>query len=247
MAIDRFFQPDGELLELPEPEAHHCLHVLRHKPGDRITVFDGRGNETMAEITAADRGRVAFKALARQHVPRPGYHLTLVQAMPKGRPMELIVQKATELGVSRIVPLSSERTVVHLDGERAETRIEKWRQVVIDAAKQSGQNWLPEIDPVRTAREFFEAAPADDIAAIGSLQAGAVSFRKLVAQFESASGRRPASAVMVIGPEGDFTPAEIGHALRAGYQPVTLGPVILRSETAAIFSLSVLAYELQQG
>ncbi|MCC6353644.1 MAG: 16S rRNA (uracil(1498)-N(3))-methyltransferase [Verrucomicrobiae bacterium] len=245
MAIDRFHLPDPEATELAGAEAHHCLHVMRHGPGDRIAIFDGRGNEIMAEITSATKDRVAFKALSRQHTPKPGYGLTLVQAMPKGRPMELIIQKATELGVSRIIPLMSERVVVHLDDERVESRLEKWRGIVIEAAKQCGQNWLPAIEPVRAAKEFFDAPPTAEIAAIGSLQGGTVSFRALVSEFEAAHGRRPASAVMVVGPEGDFTPAELNAARRAGYRPVTLGPIVLRSDTAAIFSLSVLAYELQ--
>lgn len=245
MAIDRYYQPNPDATELVDSDAHHCLHVMRHGPGDRIAVFDGKGNEIMAEITGASKDRVIFKALSRQHTPKPGYSLTLVQAMPKGRPMELIIQKATEIGVSRIVPLMSERVVVHLDDERVESRLEKWRAMVVEAAKQCGQNWLPEIAPVKSAKEFFEAAPTAEIAAIGSLQGGTVSFRKLFAEFEAGHGRRPSSAAMVVGPEGDFTPAELNSARRAGYRPVTLGPIVLRSDTAAIFSLSVLAYELQ--
>ncbi|HPA21354.1 MAG TPA: RsmE family RNA methyltransferase [Verrucomicrobiae bacterium] len=245
MAIDRFYQPASDATELTGTEAHHCLHVLRHGPGERMVLFDGRGNEAMAEITGASKDRVTFKVLSRQHTPKPGYSLTLVQAMPKGRPMELIIQKATEMGVSRIVPLVSERVVVHLDDERVESRLEKWRAMVIEAAKQCGQNWLPDIEPVCSAKEFFNAAPGAEIAAIGSLQGGTVSFRKLFAEFEAGQGRRPKSAVMVVGPEGDFTPAELNSARRAGYRPVTLGPIVLRSDTAAIFSLSVLAYELQ--
>lgn len=246
MAIDRFYLPETDATEMTGPEAHHCLHVLRHGPGDRIAIFDGRGNEIMAEITGATKDRVDFKILTRQSTPKPAYGLTLVQAMPKGRPMDLIIQKATELGVSRIVPLMSERVVVHLDEERVESRLEKWRALVIEAAKQCGQNWLPQVEPVRAAKEFFDAAPTADIAAIGSLQGGTVTFRDLFAEFETGHGRRPASAAMVIGPEGDFTPAELNHARRAGYRPVTLGPIVLRSDTAAIFSLSVLSYELQQ-
>lgn len=245
MAIDRFYQPSPDAAELSGQEAHHCLNVLRHGPGDRIVVFDGRGHETMAEITAIGKDHVSFKVLSKQPTAKPAYALTLVQAMPKGRPMELIIQKATELGVSRIVPLISERVVVHLDDERVESRLEKWRAMVIEAAKQCGQNWLPELEPVRTAKEFFNAAPGADIAAIGSLQAGSVPFRKLFGEFETVHGRRPTSAIMVVGPEGDFTPAELNSARRIGYRPVTLGPIILRSDTAAIFSLSVLSYELQ--
>ncbi len=247
MAIDRFYQPTADATELTGSEAHHCLNVLRHAAGDRIVVFDGRGHELMAEITATAKDHVSFKVLSRHATPRPAYSLTLVQAMPKGRPMEFIIQKATELGVSRIVPLISERVVVHLDDERVESRLEKWRGMVIEAAKQCGQNWLPELEPVKSAKEFFDAAPGADIATIGSLQQGAVSFRKLFSEFESVHNRRPLSAIMVVGPEGDFTPAELNAARRIGYRPVTLGPIILRSDTAAIFSLSILSYELQNG
>jgi 16S rRNA (uracil1498-N3)-methyltransferase len=171
--------------------------------------------------------------------------VTLAQAIPKGKNMDLIVQKATELGVSKIIPLLSERTVVHLDDDDLRRKREKWKQVVIEAAKQSGQDWLPEVAGPITPKQFFAEFDRYELPLVASLEQDARSFRNVLASFREQHGRRPASALILVGPEGDFTPAETSLAKRAGCFPVTLGPIVLRTETAAIYSLSVLAYELQ--
>jgi 16S rRNA (uracil1498-N3)-methyltransferase len=159
--------------------------------------------------------------------------------------MELIIQKATELGVSRIVPLISERTIVQLSEGEDGKRIEKWRQVVVEAAKQCGQNWLPTVDAPVSLKRFFSEFDRYEAPLIASLQGDARSFKQVLHDFREQHGRRPTSTLMLIGPEGDFTPAESALAKTAGCLPVSLGPIVLRTETAAIYSLSVLAYELQ--
>ncbi|MBV8329924.1 MAG: RNA methyltransferase, partial [Verrucomicrobia bacterium] len=120
-----------------------------------------------------------------------------------------------------------------------------WKQMIIEAAKQSGQNWLPEVATPVGAKQFFAMFAEYELPLIASLQTDARSFKKVLANFREQHGRRPNSALMVIGPEGDFTPAETSWAKSAGCIPVSLGPIVLRAETAAIYSLSVLAYELQ--
>ena len=159
--------------------------------------------------------------------------------------MDLIVQKATELGVGKIVPLLSERTVVLLEKEESEKKREKWKQVVIEAAKQSGQNWLPEVVAPVSPKHFFSTFDEYELPLVASLQRDARSLKKVLATFRDLHGRRPRTALILIGPEGDFTPAETSWAKSAGCIPVSLGPIVLRAETAAIFSLSVLSYELQ--
>jgi len=158
--------------------------------------------------------------------------------------MDLIVQKAVEIGAAEIFPLLSARTIVQLDPESAAQKQSKWQTVAVEAAKQCGQNWLPQVHAPRAPNDFFVARDFD-LRLIGSLQPGAMHLKKILAEYEHGhGGARPASVLMVIGPEGDFTPAEIALARTHGCVPLTLGPIILRVETAAIYCLSILSYEL---
>ena len=159
--------------------------------------------------------------------------------------MDFIVQKAVEIGAAEIFPLLSARTVVRLDPESAAKKQTKWESVAIEAAKQCGQNWLPQVHIPRTPNDFFANAGRIDLRLVGSLQPGARHLKEILAEYEEGhGGARPASVLMVIGPEGDFTPAEIASARTHGCAPLTLGPIILRVETAAIYCLSILSYEL---
>src|SRR4029077_11346495 len=170
--------------------------------------------------------------------------ITLGQAIPKGKNMELLVQKAVEIGAAEITPLTSERTIVDLDPKEAEQKRAKWRQIAIEAAKQCGQNWLPQVDTPRKLKDFFAHQQAHDLRLIGSLQPDAVHLRKILADYVEQHRDRPKSVLMMVGPEGDFTPAELALAKTHGCRPITLGPIILRVETAAIYCLSILSYEL---
>jgi 16S rRNA (uracil1498-N3)-methyltransferase len=232
-------------LLLVESEAHHCVDVLRLGVRSRVVVFNGRGSEITAEITAIEKGSVQLKELISARTEPLRCAITLAQAIPKGKNMDLIVQKATELGVAKIVPLLSDRTVVHLEEEELHKKREKWKQVVIEAAKQSGQNWLPEIAGPITPKQFFAEFDRYELPLVASLQNDARSLKKVLADFREQHERRPGSALILVGPEGDFTPAETSWAKSAGCVPVSLGPIVLRTETASIYSLSVLAYELQ--
>ena len=230
---------------LDESEAHHCIDVLRLGVGSRVVVFNGRGSEITAEILALEKGRVHLKELISARAEPLRCAVTLAQAIPKGKSMDLIIQKATELGVAKIVPLLSDRTVVQLQEDELSKKREKWKQVVIEAAKQSGQDWLPEIARPISPKQFFAEFDRYELPLVASLQNDARSFKKVLAHFREQHGRRPRSALILVGPEGDFTPAETSWAKSAGCIPVSLGPIVLRTETAAIYSLSVLAYELQ--
>jgi 16S rRNA (uracil1498-N3)-methyltransferase len=154
--------------------------------------------------------------------------------------MDLIIEKATELGVSEIVPIISDRTVVRLDPAEAARKQEKWQRVVIEACKQCGQNWLPTVGLPVTLPKFFASQPIADLKLIAAIEDQAEPLKLILAK-RTAPIR---SALICIGPEGDFTPAELNLAKENGCAPMTLGPIILRAETAAIYSVSVLAHEL---
>jgi 16S rRNA (uracil1498-N3)-methyltransferase len=259
------WNPDA--LVLSGSEAHHCRDVLRMKRGGKAVLFNGRGREITAEIVDLHGGQVRLRKLHENSTPPLGCRITLGQAIPKGKNMDLILQKAVEIGASEIAPIISERTIVDLDLAAAGQKQVKWQTVAIEAAKQCGQNWLPHVYPPRKLKEFFtsvEAAgspappPASqparlplqkndsryDLQLIGSLQPDALHLKKILADFSSEHRHLPSSVLMLIGPEGDFTPAELALARSHGCRPITLGPIILRVETAAIYCLSILSYEL---
>jgi 16S rRNA (uracil1498-N3)-methyltransferase len=253
MSRHRFYIPaeswNPEALSLGSEEAKHCAEVLRCQSGDRVTVFNGQGAEAIAEISSIDSGgkTIPLKLVAANKTSRPPAFLTLGQAIPKGKNMDLIVQKATELGASQIVPLLSERTVVKLDPQEAGKKQAKWQRVALEACKQCGQNWLPEILPIQSVEQFL-ASYAGQKPATGELQLIAAlhpDAQPLKAILDEASpSSRPQAATVLIGPEGDFTPAELATAMGGGFLPLSLGPIVLRSETAAIYALSVLGHEL---
>ncbi len=246
--MHRFYIRPGDwnpqALALSGAEAHHARDVLRLEPGARVALFNGRGHEITAEIREVKRGHVALRKVAESRTAPLPCRITLAQAIPKGKNMELIVQKAVEIGAAEIVPLVSERAVVHLEGQESARKQTKWQNIAIEAAKQCGQNWLPEVQVPRSPRDFFSARPAFDLQLIGSLQSDARHLKTVLADYERDHRERPGTVLVCIGPEGDFTPAELNLARSHGCQPITLGPIILRVETAALYCLSVLSYEL---
>jgi 16S rRNA (uracil1498-N3)-methyltransferase len=281
------WNPDS--LVLSDSEGHHARDVLRMKRGDKAVLFNGQGREITAEIVELARDEIRLRKLHETKIPPLRCRITLGQAIPKGKNMDLIVQKAVEIGAAEIAPIISERTIVELDAKEAEQKQMKWQQVAIEAAKQCGQNWLPRVQRPRKLKDFFAdpveaavpgskspnalplrtAAPtAFDLRLIGSLQSDAQHLKKILADYanepessdesplpqgegrvretlpEKKHRNLPTSVLMMIGPEGDFTPAELALAKSHGCRPITLGPIILRVETAAIYCLSVLSYEL---
>ena len=233
-----------ESATLDESESHHCLNVLRLEVGDRATVFDGRGREASAVIDSKSGSRVVLKISSPSKTPPPPCSITLAQAVPKGKNMDLIVQKAVELGAARVVPLLSDRTVVQLDADDIAKKREKWQAVALEACKQCGQNHLPEVAAPVSPKDFIERLDKKSLLLIASLQPDARTLKEVLADYSSQHGALPREVTVFVGPEGDFTPAEIALAKSHGCQPISLGPIILRTETAALYSLSVLAHEL---
>ena len=236
----------AEIILSPD-ESHHLVNVNRAAAGDTVVAFDGRGAEWICALTVADKRAARLTVRFKQKTKALPFAVTLGHALPKGSYMDAIVRKATEIGASRIVPLASERTQVHLDADRSDRKIEKWQTAALEAAKQCGNAWLPEITPVQDATAFMNSARGYDLKLIASLQPDAKSLKPVLSAFAAAHGRAPKNVLWLIGPEGDFTPAELSTARTAGFEPITLGPLVLRCETAAVYALSVLSYELQNG
>ena len=245
--MPRFYIPpfawNPDRLALDAAEAHHAVDVLRMKAGDRATVFNGEGAEAEVEVAKAGRQGVELRRLTLHKSEPLECRITLGQAIPKGKNMELILEKATELGAAEIAPLLSERTVVRGTEAEHERKQHKWQRVVVEACKQCGQNWVPRVFPAKTPKAFFEAAAKYDLMLIASLQSDALPLKQRLADF--GRDKRPRSVLILVGPEGDFTPAEMALAKSHGCRPITLGPIILRTETAALYCLSVLNHELQ--
>jgi len=236
------WNPDA--LALTGSEAHHARDVLRMKPAEKLVLFNGRGREITAEIADFRGDRIQLRKLHEAETAPLRCRITLGQAIPKGKNMDLIVQKAVEIGAAEVAPIISDRTVVQVDLENAAQKRAKWQQIAIEAAKQCGQNWLPQVHEPRKLGDFFAASATFDLRLIGSLQPDAQHLKEILADYSSEHRRLPGSVLMLIGPEGDFTPAELALARRHACRPITLGPIILRVETAAIYCLSILSYEL---
>jgi 16S rRNA (uracil1498-N3)-methyltransferase len=247
--MHRFYLPpdraqDSKLV-LTEQEAHHAARVLRVRQKDRVVVLDGAGHEILCEVEQLDRNAVTLKALQKQRLPPLPYKVTLVQAVTKTRTMDFIVQKATELGVNRIVPILSERSVAQIEEDAVADKVERWRATTVEAVKQCGSPWLPQVDPPQSPDTFIGSGERAELTLLASLQSDAQHPRKYFRDFHAERQRLPKSVCVWVGPEGDFTPAEINTIRRSGALPISLGQLILRSETAAIYCLSVLNYELQ--
>lgn len=238
----RFYLPPSEWLTEPAlsgDEARHVSQVLRAKPGESVMVFDGQGRRATAEILAISRDRVALKLGEIQLSQPPLPAITLAQAIPKGKNMDLIVQKAVELGVAAIQPLVTCHTIV----QPGDGKSEKWRRNALEACKQCGQDTLPEIaEPLTFDRWISGQAEVTGLKLIASLAPGARPLREVLHQYPATT-----EATLLIGPEGDFSPAETAAAIAVGFIPVSLGRIVLRVETATIFCLSVLRYEYDPG
>jgi 16S rRNA (uracil1498-N3)-methyltransferase len=224
---------------LDEDQSHHVLNVLRLREGDYVTVFDGKGAEAKAVLLAVEKGRIRLRIGPKRQSRELPCAITLAQAIPKGRRMDFIVQKATELGASQIAPLLSERTVVQFDAKESAKKRAKWREIAIEACKQCGQNRVPEIEIPRTLKEFFQKQEPSELMLIASLEPDAVGLKNILSERLT-----PRTVCVLVGPEGDFTPGELALAKSKGCIPITLGPTVLRAETAALYTLSVLGHEI---
>ena len=244
--MHRFFvEPEQifpEYVEILGGDVNHIRNVLRMSPGDRISVSDGLGTDCICELEQLEAGCVRGRILERKPFDvELSSRLILYQGLPKGDKMELIVQKAVELGVSRIVPVSLKRCVVKLDAKKAEAKRRRWQAVAESAAKQSGRSVIPQVDPVMTLEEALRDAKALDFRLIPyECARGMEEARSVLGKIQK--GR---STGVFIGPEGGFEKSEVEAAVEAGAHPISLGRRILRTETAGICILSVLMFHLE--
>jgi 16S rRNA (uracil1498-N3)-methyltransferase len=248
--MHRFYLPPGrcagQTLRLDGGEAHHALRVLRLKHGELVAVLDGIGNEFMCTVKDCGRNTVTLSVSLKNFVPASPCSITLLQAVPKGKIIESIIQKSVELGARRIVPILSERVVTHLDDEDAENKRDKWQNVAIEAIKQCGAAWLPKVEAPVTTGQFLARKEKFNLSLVGSLQKERRHPRDVFREFETKQKRLPQNVGVWIGPEGDFTLDELRAIQNSGAQPISLGNLVLRVETAAIYCLSILNYELQR-
>lgn len=239
MSLSRFYLPASEwqpdALSLTGDEAAHCARVLRRQVGDAVEVFDGEGRVAQAVITAVSKSSVQLRPTSEtRHEPLP-YRIHLLPAMIKAEPFEWLLEKAVELGAASIQPLVTERTVVHLAGEHLDKKMAKWRRHMIESAKQCHTPFVTRLEKPRPFAQVIAGLPADSLKVLPALSEHSRTLHGI------ASGHR--EAYIAIGPEGDFTPAEEALAQQQGFIPVTLGPLILRAETAVVSALAVLGHE----
>ena len=211
-----------------------------------MLVLDGAGHELECEVQAVGRDTVHLNAVEKKSAPRLPCEITLLQSLPKGKIIESIIQKATELGVSRIVPLLSERVATRVDGGNAVQKQEKWQFVAVEAIKQCGAAWLPRVEAPVTPAEFRACHETFELPLVASLQPGSQHAGAVFRAFQNEHGRKPRSVCVWIGPEGDFTPLEISEIESTGARPISLGPLVLRVETAAIYCLSIVNHEISR-
>lgn len=220
----------GLALALPAGAARH-VQVLRLQPGDALTLFDGRGGEYDAQVEHMGRSEVRVVVGAHHAIEREApraVHLAL--AMPANERMDWLVEKASELGVASIAPLVAERSVLRLAGERAQKKQAHWQAIAVAACEQCGRNRVPLVHPVQPLATWLAAQAAPGW--VLSLAAGTQAIAELP---------RPDTVTLLSGPEGGLAPAEEAAALDRGWQPVTLGPRVLRAETAPLAALALLA------
>jgi 16S rRNA (uracil1498-N3)-methyltransferase len=231
----RIYQPGpyrcGQSLELSSTQAQHVAGVLRMQPGEKLTLFCGDDREFAAEITAIHRKKVVVAILSEKCVIRESpKNIHLAQALSKGERMDIVMQKAVELGASSITPIITERCVVKLNKERMEKKRAQWQAIVVAACEQSGRNRVPPVNPICNLEDYFQLC-------LGPL--------KFVLHPESPKTWRDycfaeSDIVLLIGPEGGFSGQEMERIYTNHFQSLSLGPRILRTETAAIAALSVL-------
>lgn len=218
--------------ELPPATAHHALRVLRLKAGDALILFDGTGGEHRVRISRSGEGKVLVmrESFCAREAESP-LPLWLGQSLCATEKMDWILQKAVELGVSRCTPVQAERSVVRLSEERAARRLEHWRRVTEAACEQSGRNRIPEVDPIQPLRAWLARLPQNGLRLMLSPEGNAS-----LADLSPPAG----PVILLVGPEGGLSEEEELAARSSGFQPLRLGPRILRTETAALALVSAL-------
>ncbi|MDQ8195393.1 16S rRNA (uracil(1498)-N(3))-methyltransferase [Coraliomargarita sp. SDUM461004] len=227
---------ESNLLTLDARESHHLVRVFRAKVGETVEVLDGRGTRYWGRIAATDAKavRIEVDEIVRDAPPMP--RVTLLQSIPKGKTMDLILRMATEIGAARVQPVFTHQGDVQIKGERLLSKVEKWRVTMIESCKQCGLGYLPDLAAPISLGDWLRDEPRgeDSLRVVASLEAGSRPLREVL----DAAGALQ-EVVVAVGPEGDFTAEEYAALAEAGFVPVRLGRNVLRAETAAAYILSV--------
>ena len=237
----RFFiapeQVQGSEIIITGEDVNHISKVLRFAVGDQLTLVDGQGLEYIVEIVSQTKSEVKTKILQQfSSNTEAKLKLTLVQGLVKGEKMDWIVQKATELGVHRIIPVATERTIVKVDDKKGNQKVERWQKIAVEASKQCRRSVIPQVAPISSLQEIFSAVPESALAIIPWEEEKSTGLKGALNR-----GNFPEIFVF-IGPEGGFTSLEVEMGKTKGVIPVTLGPRILRAETAAVTVASAVMY-----
>lgn len=235
-------QVNGDNIHIEGSDVNHIKNVLRMKVGEELQISDGNNKKYLCEIQSMTSDNVFVKIIEEQsadtELPSKIY---LFQGLPKSDKMELIVQKAVELGAYEIIPVATKRAVVKLDEKKAAKKVERWNSIAEGGAKQSGRNVIPKVKNVMSFKEAVAYAKEIDVVLIPyELAEGMQETKKIVDNI------KPGESVGIfIGPEGGFEIEEVEHAVKEGAKPITLGKRILRTETAGLTTLSILMYHLE--
>ncbi|WP_418461843.1 16S rRNA (uracil(1498)-N(3))-methyltransferase [Frisingicoccus sp.] len=245
--MPRFFVNPSQVREdsiiIQGNDVNHIRNVLRMRPGDELSLSDGQGTDYFCRIQSMERDEIclSIENSWKSYVELP-VRLYLFQGLPKGEKMELIIQKAVELGAYEIIPVRTNRAIVKLDAKKEVKKIARWQQIAESGAKQSGRGMIPAVKPVMGLAEALAYAKSLDGILIPYEKAeGIKKTREIIAGLK---GKK--SVGIFIGPEGGFDEAEVEAAMAAGAVPVTLGRRILRTETAGLTMLSILMFEFEE-
>ncbi|GAW93448.1 16S rRNA (uracil(1498)-N(3))-methyltransferase [Calderihabitans maritimus] len=235
---------NGERALIKGPDVRHIVKVLRMGPGDRLWLLDGSGYQYAGEIVKAELEKVVVKLLGKEPCStEPPVRVVLVQGIGKGNKLDLVIQKGTELGVARFYPLQSERTVVKLAAEKAEDRRKRWQRIALEAAKQSRRAIVPEVEPVLPLPEILRQIPEACLKLVLWEEETSRGLKEAMRDFKVNYGRVPGEVFLFVGPEGGFSLDEVQQMKESGVIPVSLGPRILRTETAGLVAATVVLYE----
>jgi 16S rRNA (uracil1498-N3)-methyltransferase len=227
---------EADALTLDPRESHHLVRVFRAKVGESIEVLDGKGARYLGTLSNADAKAAVVAVDSVERSEMPALRMTLLQSIPKGKTMDLILRMATEIGATCVQPVFTDQGDVSIRGDRLRSKVDKWRLTMIESCKQCGLSFLPELAEPVLLSDWLAARSADEasLKVVASLEAGS---RPLCDVLAAAKGLT--EVVVAVGPEGDFTAQEYAALRDTGFQPVRLGANVLRAETAAAYIMSV--------
>lgn len=243
-----YFSKDAKLLgnskiELCREESHHLIKVHRIQPGNSVQVFDGQGKLWKTTFLGKKGSRAELQVEEAVDIPVREGQVVLAQALVKAKAFDLIIRQATELGVSKIIPLITENSEIQLDASRQKQKLKRWREIAIEACKQCGNFWVPEIAPIEDLKSWASSLSADKMRThfhfVASLEKEAKHLEVMLQEEKSEKAK---SATWVVGPEGDFSPSEYALLREKGVRAVSLSKNVLRVETATLYALSVWDY-----